>query len=455
MPIAHPTGVFVADSRLSLGTHAAYGVPTFAVAYLLFFVQFYFLKYATDVLLLAPALVSVLFGAAKLWDGVSGPLIGSWSDRSRARMGRRRPFLFAALAPLAIGFVMLWTAPSSLGSTGLVVWIAVALFVFFGAFDLYTLPHLALGAELSTDSHERTRLFGVRQACFTIGIMLAFGGIQYAMNAEAPREAAALLAIPAAVAAALLLAVPPLVLREPMRPERRGGTGFVAGFRDVLATSASRRLLAVQFVEAVGVGAVGTMAPYIAEYLLGQPEVVGILPAAYVVSGVVSIPLWVRISKSHGKRETWIAAMAIAAAAFAGIWTVGKGDFALLMALLVVAGAAMGCGGVLGNALLADVIDVDERRTGERKEGVYSAAMLVALKVGTAIALALSGPIMTVTGFAPNVAQSESSLLGIRILFAGMPCVGFLIGAWLFRGFRLDGDGPPPLPSALKAPSTT
>jgi GPH family glycoside/pentoside/hexuronide:cation symporter len=115
----------------------------------------------------------------------------------------------------------------------------------------------------------------------------------------------------------------------------------------------------------------------------------------------------------------------------------------------------MGCGGVLGNALLADVIDVDERRTGERKEGVYSAAMLVALKVGTAIALALSGPIMTVTGFAPNVAQSESSLLGIRILFAGMPCVGFLIGAWLFRGFHLDGDGPPPLPSALKAPSTT
>ena len=61
-----------------------YGGPTFAVACLLFFVQFYFLKFATDVLLLAPALVSVLFGVAKLWDGVSGPLIGSWSDRSAA-----------------------------------------------------------------------------------------------------------------------------------------------------------------------------------------------------------------------------------------------------------------------------------------------------------------------------------------------------------------------------------
>jgi GPH family glycoside/pentoside/hexuronide:cation symporter len=444
-------------SRLSAATLTAYGAPTFAVAYLLFFVQFYFLKFATDVLLLAPALVSVLFGAAKMWDGVSGPLIGSWSDRSRSRLGRRRPFLLAALPLLAFGFVMLWSVPSGLGGAALVAWIAIALFVFFGAFDLYTLPHMALGAELSTDSHERTRLFGVRQASFTIGIMLAFGGIQYAMNAESPRQAAALLAIPVAIVAAVVLAIPPLALREPERVDRRGGTGIVAGFRDVLATSASRRLLAVQFVEAVGVGAVGTMAPYIAEYLLGQPEVVGVLPAAYVVSGVLAIPLWVRVSKSFGKRETWIAAMAIAALAFAGIWTVGRGDFVLLMALLVVAGAAMGCGGVLGNALLADVIDVDERRTGERKEGVYSAAMLLALKVGTAIALALSGPIMTVTGFAPNVAQSESSLLGIRILFAGMPCVGFVIGAWLFRGFRLDDDGPspPPLPTAIKVPSST
>ena len=425
--------------RLSAGTLAAYGVPTFAVAYLLFFVQFYFLKFATDVLLLAPALVSVLFGAAKLWDGVSGPLIGSWSDRTRSRFGRRRPFLLGALPPLAFGFVMLWWAPHSLGGGGLVVWIGAALFVFFGAFDLYTLPHMALGAELSSDSHERTRLFAVRQASFTLGILLAFGGIQVAMNAADPRGAAAMLALPAALVAAGLLALTPLLLREPARLDRNGGRGLWSAFRDVFATSAARRLLAVQFVEAVGVGAVGTMAPYVAEYLLRQPEVVGLLPAAYVVSGVVAIPLWVRISRSRGKRETWVAAMWLAAAAFAGIWTVEEGDLARLLALLVVAGAAMGCGGVLGNAILADVIDVDERRTGERKEGVYSAAMLLALKVGTALALAASGPIMTATGFAPNVEQTESSLFGLRLLFAGLPCAGFVLGAWLFRGFTLEG----------------
>jgi len=445
----------VQDPRLSAGTLVAYGVPTFAVAYLLFFVQFYFLKFATDVLLMAPALVSVLFGLAKLWDGVSGPLIGSWSDRTRSRWGRRRPFLLAALPLLAFGFAMLWWVPVSLAGGLLVGWIAVALFLFFGAFDLYTLPHMALGAELSSDSHQRTRLFAVRQGAFTVGILIAFGGIQFAMNADDPRAAAAWLALPTALAGAAVLAVPPLVLREPAGAARRGGRGLWSAFRDVVAMRPARRLLAVQFIEAVGVGAVGTMAPYIAQYLLRRPDVVGLLPAAYVVSAVAAIPLWVRLSRAYGSRETWTGAMWIAAASFAGMWTVGPGDLATLIALLVIAGAAMGCGGVLGNAILADVIDADERATGERKEGVYSAAMLLALKVGTAVSLAASGPIMTAAGFAPNVEQTDSSLLGLRVLFAGLPCAGFVVGAWLFRGFSLDDAGAAAAAAVARAPSAS
>jgi glycoside/pentoside/hexuronide:cation symporter, GPH family len=430
---------------------AAYGGPAFALAGLLFFVQFYFFKYATDVLLLPPAAVSLLFGAAKVWDGVSGPLIGSFSDRTRTRWGRRRPFLIGALPLLAIGFAMLWVTPHGLSAGWQLAWMGTALFVFFTAFDLYMLPHMALGAELSPDSHQRTRLFAVRQMTFTMGLLLAFTGIQIAMNAADPRATTVKLALPAVLAAVLVLAVTPLVLREPDHPGRTGGRGLVASFRDVLATSASRRLLVVQFIEAVGVGAVGTMAPFIAQYLLQRPDVVGFLPAAYVLAGVVSIPIWVLVSRRLGQRETWMAAMLLASVSFGGIWFVRPGDLVLMMGLLVVAGAAMGCGQVLANAILAEVIDLDARRTGERKEGAYSAAMMLAVKVGAALAVAASGPMMAVTGFVPNAEQTESSLVGLRILFAGMPCVGFALGAWIFRGFSLDGGSAPP--PVLAAPA--
>jgi GPH family glycoside/pentoside/hexuronide:cation symporter len=433
----------------------AYGVPVLGVSYMLFFLQFYFLKFATDVLLLSPAIVGVLFSVAKLWDGVNGPLIGSISDRSRSRFGRRRPFLFAALPLLVVGFVMLWTMPRALAGNTQIAWLAVALFVFYTAFDLYTLPHAALGAELSRDPHERTRLFGVRQMSFTIGMLLAFGAIQVAMNAEDPRGIAAKIAIPAALVSVVMLAITPLVLREPVVEGRRGGRGLLPALRDVVATRPARLLLLVNFIESAGVGAVGTMAPYVAEYLLQRPDVVGLLPAAYVIAAVASIPIWVRISKRFGKRDTWLAAMALAAGAFGGMWFIGAGDVVLATSLLGVAGCAMGCGGVLASALLADVIDLDERRTGERKEGVYSAAMTLTLKVGMSVATAASGIVMTTAGFVPNVVQTETSLLGLRVLFAGLPFLGFVVGALLFRRFSLDDDDADGVPSAasLRAPS--
>jgi Na+/melibiose symporter-like transporter len=430
----------VQQLRLSPATLAAYGAPSFAFGFLLFFVQFYFLKFATDVLLLAPAVVSVLFGVAKLWDAISCPLVGSWSDRFRSRWGRRRPFLLGSLPLLGGGFAMIWLAPTGLATAALIAWIAVALFAFFTAYDLYTLPHLALGAELSRDSHERARLFAVRQMSFTVGILLAFGGIQVAMNADDQRLVAGEVAVSAAIVAAAVLLVTPLALRETASVGVRGGRGLLPAFRDVLSTGPARRLLAVELIESAGVGAVGTIAPYIAEYLLRRPDMVGVLPAAYVLSGVAAIPLWVRAARRFGSRRTWMLAMVMAAAAFGAIGWVGADDLVLLLALLAAAGAAMGCGTVLGKALLADVIDLDERRTGERKEGAYSAAATVALKVGAALSIAASGPIMTVTGFVPNAVQSADSLLGLRILFAGLPCAGFLIGAWLFRGFSLEKD---------------
>lgn len=422
----------------------AYGGPLLGLSYLLFFVQFYFLKYATDVLLLAPGVVGVLFAIAKLWNAVIDPFVGSWSDRTRSRMGRRRPYMFLALPLLVAGFALLWAPPAWLEERWLLAWISAGLIVFYTGFTLYTLPHAALGAELSMDSHERTRLFGARQMSFTIGMLLSFGAIQVAMNAADPRASAAMLSIPSALLAVALLAVTPLTVPEPAPAgERRGGTSLRAGLRDVLANRPARALLAVYFVESLGVGAVGTMAPYVAEYLLGRPEIVATLPAAYVLAGVVSIPLWVRFSKGFGKRETWLASMWIAAAAFGGMFFVGPGSLLPMLGLLIVAGAAMGSGSVLSASILADLIDVDEQRTGERKEGVYSAAMHFVMKFGTTLATAASGVALSVAGFAPNAEQSPESLLAIRVLFAGLPFAGFVVGGLIYwRSLRQAGLAP-------------
>ncbi len=434
--------------KTPIGRLLLYGGPILGVAYLLFFVQFYFLKFATDVLLLSPAIVGAIFAVAKLWDAVADPFVGSWSDRSRSRLGRRNPFLLAALPFLALGFAMLFSPPASIGGGALYGWVTAALFVFFTAFAVYTIPHAALGAELSRDTHERTKLFASRQIGFTIGMLLAFVAIQIAMDAEDPRARAASLGLATAIAGAAVLAITPLTVREPEVETGGGGKGVRAAVRDVLRMRPARLLFTVYFIESLGVGAVGTMGPYAAEYGLERPDIVGTLPAAYVLAAVASIPLWVRVARRFGSRDTWLAAMALSALGFAGLFLIGPGSVALAVGSLVVAGIGMGCGGVLSSAILAQVIDLDAARSGERKEGIYTAALAFVLKFGTSIATALAGLVLSVAGFVPNEPQGASSLLGIRILFAGLPCIGFLVGALLFRNFTLDDPDGAPVPVA-------
>ena len=220
-----------APARVPTRTLIAYGPPVFALSGTLFFVQFYFLKYATDVLLMAPLVVGVVFALGRAWDAISDPIVGSWSDRTRTRLGRRRPWMLFSIPVLVASFVMIWVPPAELSDGALVAWVAVALFGFYTAFTGYIIPHLALGAELTDDHHERSRIFGLRGAAFFLGMAPAFVGMQLVNNAEEPRAMAALLVVGLAVVAALVLLVPPTALRERSAYQGRGADGLRGALR--------------------------------------------------------------------------------------------------------------------------------------------------------------------------------------------------------------------------------
>jgi len=112
-------------------TLLCYGPPIFALAAPLFFIQFFFLKFATDVLLLAPATVGVIFALGRAWDAVSDPIAGTLSDRTRSVLGRRRPWMLAAIPILGLGFAMTWIPPIAIDGTTLYAWVALALVIFY------------------------------------------------------------------------------------------------------------------------------------------------------------------------------------------------------------------------------------------------------------------------------------------------------------------------------------
>ncbi len=117
--------------------------------------------------------VGTALAAGLIVNALFDPLVGSWSDRTRSRLGRRHPFMFAAIIPAAALFWAVFNPPNW-GETGQLVWLAVCNTMLLQALTLYHTPHLALGGEMSDDYLERTSIMGFNTACLWLGDTIAW-----------------------------------------------------------------------------------------------------------------------------------------------------------------------------------------------------------------------------------------------------------------------------------------
>jgi GPH family glycoside/pentoside/hexuronide:cation symporter len=200
----------------------------------------------------------------------------------------------------------------------------------------------------------------------------------------------------------------------------------------------ARLLLSVTLLQQIAMGGVTTAAAYHAQYVLGDRSAFPKLLGCFFLATLVSIPCWLRLGRSFEKKPLLVASMTGLALALGAMVWVGPGDHALYFSLAVAGGFAAGALDVLLPSLQADVIDWDELRTGERKEGVYFAAWHLAEKLATGIAAAATGAALSGSGFAPNQAQGESALLAMRLMLSIFPLACYGAGALLFLRFGLS-----------------
>jgi sugar (glycoside-pentoside-hexuronide) transporter len=419
----------------------AYGAPAVALSFVFTAVSLYLLKFSTDVLLMAPATVGMIFAIGRFWDALTDPIVGRLSDRTRTRLGRRRPWLLASALPVALAYAAIWSPPEGLASDWLDWWMGGAILVFYAAVTAFSVPYFALGAELSADYHDRTRVFGAKAFGDHVGIVLGAVSLLLMENADAPRTVAACVAT---VAGALLVSGgvwATALVREPAGHQGRGGSKpALAAFADVARNREARILLGVFFLEMLGYQVFVVMLPYVTEYVLGAPGTTAYYLFGAILTTLLTLPVWVPWSRRFGKARVWGASLAVKAAVFAGIALVGPGDTVLIAALTLVFGAATGAGAVLGPSLKADVVDCDEASTGERKEGTFFAAWGLGIKMAVGFAILLSGLLLSRIGFQPNEAQTSEALLGIRLSVSFLPLGCHVLAIALLSRFDLDEE---------------
>jgi sugar (glycoside-pentoside-hexuronide) transporter len=436
-----------------------YGFGDVLIAIRMSSFQFYLLPFYTDVVQLAPWLAGLGKMLGMAWDGVNDPVAGYLSDRTRTRLGRRRPFMLAAALPLGLAFGALWSSPSRLGAGFGFLYLVLAFVVMDTAFTLYATPYLALGAELSADYDERTQLAASRAFFHVGGLFLgvAVPGAVLARFADNPATGFRMMGFALGAGMTVVALVTGLVLRERRPPEesappaswRTFADGFMATFRN----DAFRVLIVAFAFILLGGGLYQTLLPYAFKYWLVRPDLVARVPVIFMIASVASLPLWTQLARRLGKDRAMRLCILWAAVALGLTPLVLDAGMGQARMLVFIGLAGLGNGGwmVLPVALTADVIDCDELETHRRREGAYFGVWTLVMKWAGAIAAGVVGVALELLGYVPNENQSASTILGIKVLYGPVPAALMLAAFVVFLRFPLTRERHAAVQAALAA----
>jgi GPH family glycoside/pentoside/hexuronide:cation symporter len=452
-------------ARLRPLTVAAYGAPGLVLAALALTFYVFLPKYYADVLGIDLTVLGVVVLLSRVWDAVIDPAIGALSDRTRTRWGRRRPWMVAGSTPLAVCFVLLVVLPRSGDLLAEGLYLGGLSFLFFLFWTMVTVPYEALGAELSFDYDERSRLLGTREAAVLAGTLIAavipiVVGVGADLTGDLARERSRYLDI--ALIYALLVAVLVggcvLVVPERLWAESQRPKAFLRNLAGIWRNRPFRILRCAYAVSALGFSVAATVILFYVQYVLGSAAGPLFL-AVYLGIGAATVPLWIWLARRLEKRRAWLLALGVNTMAFVPALLLGRGD-ALIFGVIV-ALSALGVGGVMAipPSMQADAIDYDEWTSGTRREGEYIGFWSIVKKLAAALSAGLAFPILDFSGYVPGSEQQvPAALWTLRLLYVGTPSLCNLIAisiAWRYPIDRVTHEKIRDEIDARLAPSAT
>jgi GPH family glycoside/pentoside/hexuronide:cation symporter len=367
-----------------------------------------------------PALVGLLGALPRLTDALTDPLMGYISDNTRSRWGRRRPYIFVGAILVGIIYALLWQLPADRSESFYFWYFLSGSLIFYLAYTMFATPWVAFGYELTPDYHERTRLMGTQNFVGQLPYMIAPYFLAIMANDRwfpDMVEGAAGLSIIIGVFVIVVGIMPAIFLRErfmaiaeaevqdkhaqpdgTMTVILRSMMDFFRGFLITLRFVPFLKLCAATFLVFNGFMLIAAFQSYvIIYYVFGGDTDAG---AAFVghsgllgaVSTLAVIMFVTWLGTKIGKRRAFFVTTGISMLGYALKWFCYNPDFPLLL-LVPAPLMAFGLGGLftLMPSMIADVVDMDELNTHERREGMYGSIFWWVVKLGMAAALAGGG----------------------------------------------------------------
>jgi len=401
---------------------------------------------------LDPLLVGWAIAIPRLIDAFIDPLMGSISDNTRSRWGRRRPYLLVGAVLCAILLPLIWMPPFD-SQNGMFLYLMVMGLAYFTCFSVYDIPYCALGFELTSDYNERTRLLAWPNYIGLLGSLAMPWLYPLALNAIFPNAVVGARWVSVLLGFLIIIAavIPVMSLREPHRGLEQPKEKLLDSIKVAIQNRPFLIVLSVNLLVLLGLATMVSLGLYINIYYVcgGDKAAAAKLSAVAgsMVAGLSYVSVWMAtvISTHYGKRHAANVGLGLSLLGAISFWW----TFSPAMPYLQLISAALtglglqGCW-MLFISMIGDVCEEDELKTGMRREGIYSSVGGFSRKAAVAAAAVGTGAVLKICGFDAEIAEKVGAPLPVVLSMKNWFIFGqsgfLILGMFLLRFYPITRE---------------
>lgn len=400
----------------------------------------------------------------RLFDAISDPIMGFISDNTKSKWGRRRQYVLLGGILMGISYIFMWQLFKENSVQYNFWYFFLWSIVFYLGLTFFSVPYVAMGYEMSNDFHERTNIMAIAQWIGQWAWVIApwFWVIMYDPewfpSADvAARKLAVWVAIPCAVCAIVpaIFIKSKSTLNENYEPLSFGNikgslNNIFGSFVEAFKIREFRKLCVATFFIYNAFMAVSSLTFFVIVYKLfnGDAKASGVWVSLFGCLGALGttfivIPVVAWLSKKMGKKKAFMLSQGISIVGYIMLYFLfipGKP----WMYIIALPFFSFGIGSLftIMMSMTADVIDIDELNSGKRREGIFGAIYWWMVKVGYAIAGALSGVIIWFVGFNADLPAVEqiSAVNGLHAFFCFFPVLGTIGAMWVMKDYNITEE---------------
>ena len=423
----------------------AYGLPALPLASLYFSIyvligEFYFKNYG-----LALSIIGSIFIIIRLFDAFTDPIMGYISDNFPLRFGKRKPWvLIGGILFIFSTWMLFVPIYQSVDVEYFFFW----LFISAIGWTIAYAPYYAMGAELSMDYLERSKVTFCRELFTILGII--FASLLYSLSFDFDNKIfksgigsnIGLFQICIFSSIFFVLSMFLFLLSKSNSKEVSYDKNNILNIFEIFISlkkqKLMRKLLFSHFINGLANGLPPALFVFYVNSVLKSPEFTGILLFLYFLGALVGVPLWIFISNKLDKHRVWCYAMIYSCFIFIFVLFLEEYDLIFFAIICILSGLALSADLAIPSSIQADIIDLEYLKTGKRLTGQFFAFWGLVSKAAIAISTGVALILLDIIGFKSDENNGKNILFAVSFIYAGLPIILKMFSIYLMWNFKLD-----------------